>query len=83
MGVFPWLCHTGRLSRILSMMILEQAGLPLPVIHSIDRQDYYQALRSSDTRELHKLYLEAMDTTASSAVQVYAEAAAYRGHRAL
>jgi Fic family protein len=81
MTVFPWLGHTGHLSRILSMMILRQEGYPLPVIHSIDRQNYYEALRSSDTEAIHTLYLEAVETTASSAIRVYEEAAAYAGGR--
>lgn len=75
MSVFPWLDHTGHLTRILSMMILRQEGLPLPVIHSIDRQDYYESLRSADTQALQAIYLEAMETTASSAIRVYEEAA--------
>ncbi len=79
MEVFPWLDQSGRLSRILSIMILEQEGYPLPVIHSIDRQAYYEALRASDTRELVRLYLEAVETTATSSMRVYEEAAAYRG----
>jgi Fic family protein len=82
MAIFPWLQQSGRLSRILSLMILEQAGYPLPVIHSIDRQAYYEALRSSDRRPLIRLYLEAVETTASSALRVYEEVGAYRGRGA-
>jgi hypothetical protein len=82
MAVFPWLKQTGRLSRILSLMILEQEGYPLPVIHSIDRQAYYEALRAGDTKPMFKLYLEAIETTATSAMRVYEEAAAYGRKRA-
>lgn len=81
MTVFPWLHHTGHLSRILSMMILKQEGYPLPVIHSIDRQNYYESLRDGDTEALHSIYLEAIETTASSSLRVYEEAAAYSGGR--
>ena len=77
MSIFPWLDHTGRLARVLSMLILQQEGYPLPVIHSIDRQEYYEALRNTDMELLSKLYYEAIETTASSSLQVYAEAAAY------
>lgn len=83
MAVFPWLQESGRLSRILSMMILQQEGYPLPIIHSIDRQEYYEALRSKDGEAIHRLYLEAVETTASSSLRVYEEAAAYvSGRRA-
>ena len=81
MTVFPWLGHSGHLSRILSMMILKQEGYPLPVIHSIDRQSYYESLRDTDTEALHSIYLEAIETTASSSLRVYEEAAAYAGGR--
>lgn len=81
MAIFPWLKHSGRLSRVLSLLILEQEGYPLPVIHSIDRQNYYEALRASDARALSKLYLEAVETTASSSMRVYEEAASYGSGR--
>ena len=80
MGVFPWLKESGRLSRILSLMILEQEGYPLAVIHSIDRQAYYEALRATDMKAIHRLYLEAVETTATSSMRVYEEAASF--HRA-
>jgi Fic family protein len=81
MAIFPWLDYSGQLSRILSMMILKQEGYPLPVIHSIDRQSYYESLRAADTEELQKIYLEAVETTASSSIRVYEEAAAYAAGR--
>ncbi len=77
MGIFPWLDQSGRLSRVLSMMILEQEGYPLPVLHSIDRQAYYESLRSSDADKLTRLYMEAVEVTASSSQRVYEEAASF------
>ncbi len=81
MTIFPWLDQSGHLSRILSMMILEQEDYPLPVIHSIDRQSYYESLGSSTTEAINAIYLEAVETTASSSLRVYEEAAAYSGGR--
>lgn len=78
MGVFPWLTHTGRLSRILALLVLEQDDYPLAVIHSIDRQQYYEALRAGDTKPMLKLYLESIQTCAKSATRVYEEALAYK-----
>ncbi len=77
MQIFPWLVQSGRLSRILSLLMLEQEGWPLAVVHSIDRQAYYEALRASDSKGLAKLYIEAVQTTATSSVRVYEEAAAF------
>lgn len=77
MGVFPWLNESGRLSRIMSLMILAQENYPLAIIHSIDRQTYYEALRAPDSGALLELYLDAVVTTANSETCVYEEAAAY------
>lgn len=78
MAVFPWLKESGRLSRIISLMVLEQEDYPLAVIHSIDRQAYYEALRAADVKPMLKLYFEAIETTVASSLRVYEEAAAYR-----
>lgn len=74
MTISPWLNQSGRLSRIVSMLILEQEGYPLAVLHSIDRQSYYEALKSGDSVALNRMYLEAVEVTAKSSLQVYAEA---------
>ncbi|HET6611021.1 MAG TPA: Fic family protein, partial [Kofleriaceae bacterium] len=73
MAVFPWAKQTGRTARIISNLILAQAGYPLAVIHSIDRQRYYEALRGSP-KTLLSVYLEAVETTATSSLRVYEEA---------
>jgi Fic family protein len=75
MAVFPWANHTGRIARLVANLILEQAGYPLAIIHSIDRQRYYEALRSANSKQLLSVYLEAVETTAASALRVYEEAA--------
>lgn len=77
MAVFPWLGNSGRLSRILSLLILEQENCPLAVVHSVDRQAYYEALRSDSPKALTEIYMEAVQTTASSSLRVYEEAAAF------
>jgi len=82
MGIFPWAAHTGRTARIIANLILEQAGYPLAVIHSIDRQRYYESLRSPNSKALLSVYLEAVETTAQSAVRVYEEAIRASGRRA-
>lgn len=74
MAVFPWAKETGRVARIVSNLILEEASYPIAIIHSIDRQKYYEALRT-DTTAVLSLYLEAVQTTAESELKVYDEAA--------
>jgi Fic family protein len=81
MGVFPWLDASGRAARIGANLILEHSDYPLAVIHSIDRQRYYESLKSSDHRQLLLIYLEAVETTAKAAVRVYQEAWKKQGRR--
>lgn len=80
MGIFPWPKATGKVARLLSNLILLRNKYPLAVIHSIDRQRYYDGLRTDDTK-LELLFLEAVATTAESAVRVYDEADARRARR--
>lgn len=80
MGIFPWPKATGKVARLLSNLILLRKKYPLAVIHSIDRQRYYDGLRTEDAK-LELLYLEAVETTAQSAIRVYDEAAARRARR--
>lgn len=73
MLIFPWSKESGRCARIVSNLILRRAGYPFAVLHSIDRQAYYEALRG-DRDTLINLYLEAIETTALSEIRVYDEA---------
>jgi Fic family protein len=73
MQIFPWAKETGRTARIVCNMMFEEAGYPIAIIHSIDRQRYYEALRG-DHVGLLSLYLEAVQTTAESELKVYDEA---------
>ncbi len=74
MRVFPWTKQTGRCSRILSNLFLARYDWPLAIIHSIDRQRYYEALKSETSERMELVYLDAVSTTAQSSVQAYKEA---------
>ncbi len=74
MGIFPWAKESGRTIRIVSNLLLQEAGYPIAIVHSIDRQRYYEALRG-DPIALTSLYLEAVQTTAETEIRVYDEAA--------
>ena len=73
MAVFPWVKESGRCIRVISNMLLLAAGYPYAIIHSQDRQKYYEALRGDQT-SLLSVYLEAIQTTAQSEMRVYDEA---------
>ncbi|MCG8418984.1 MAG: Fic family protein [Proteobacteria bacterium] len=74
MRIFPWAKQSGRCARIASNLLLRQASYPIAVIHSIDRQAYYESLRN-DYKGLLSVYLEAVETAALSEVRLYEEAA--------
>ena len=74
MEVFPWAKHTGQAGRVLANAMLSRANYPLAVVHAIDRQRYYEALRNDDDKLL-LLYIEAVETTADAGVRVFEEAA--------
>ena len=66
--------ESGRTIRIVSNLMLQEAGYPIAIVHSIDRQRYYESLRG-DHIGLTSLYLEAVQTTAETEMRVYDEAA--------
>lgn len=73
MAIFPWAKESGRTIRVASNLLLQEAGYPIAIIHSIDRQRYYESLRG-DHIGLTSLYLEAVQTTAETEMRVYDEA---------
>lgn len=73
MAIFPWAKESGRTIRIACNMLLQEAAYPIAIIHSIDRQRYYEALRG-EPMSLISLYLEAVQTTAETEICVYNEA---------
>jgi Fic family protein len=73
MGIFPWAKESGRTARIVSNMMLQEGGYPLAVIHSIDRQRYYESLKGEPSLLL-SLYLEAVQNTAENELRLYEEA---------
>jgi len=73
MAIFPWAKESGRTIRIASNLLLQEGAYPVAIIHSIDRQRYYESLRA-DHIGLTSLYLEAVQTTAETELRVYEEA---------
>ena len=46
MAIYPWTRSAGKLARVLTNMMLLRDGYLPAVIHAIDRQRYYEVLRS-------------------------------------
>lgn len=76
MQVFPYTENSGRVARLLANLVLLHNGFKLPVIiHSTDRQRYYESLRVPDA-VLRDLVLEALDNALSQAEKLFSEAPA-------
>jgi Fic family protein len=73
MAVFPWAKESGRTARVAANLLLQEAGYPTAVIHSIDRQRYYESLRG-EASGLLSMYLEAVQTSAETELRLYEEA---------
>lgn len=81
MSIYPWTQNTGRVGRLLSNIILMREGYPLAIVHSIDRQRYYEVLRAEHAG-IVPIYVEAVATSIETAVKFYEEARAVKQRRA-
>ena len=76
MQVFPFTENSGRVARLLSNLVLLQAGYRLPcIIHATDRQRYYESLRVPEAT-LRDLTIEALDNALAQGEKVFREAPA-------
>jgi Fic family protein len=73
MAIYPWTKNSGRVARLLSNLMLEREGFPPAIVHSIDRQRYYESLKGEPSLLL-SLYLEAVQNTAENELRLYEEA---------
>jgi len=80
MSIYPWTLHTGRVARLLSNLMLQREGYPKAIVHSIDRQRYYEVLRAEHLGII-PLYVETVATSIETALKFYEEAAAVSARR--
>lgn len=80
MAIFPWTRHAGKVARLLANLLLLRAGYTPAIIHSIDRQRYYEALRNEDKATI-PLYVETLKTSLQTALKFYDEAKATAARR--
>jgi Fic family protein len=60
MSIYPFTKNSGKVARLLQNLMLLRDGFPPVVIHSIERQRYYDVLRS-ETAGLVPLVLESLE----------------------
>lgn len=80
MSIYPWTQNTGRVARVLSNLILTREGYPPAIVHSIDRQRYYEVLRAEHLG-IVPLYVEAVATSIETAIKFYDETRATAARR--
>jgi Fic family protein len=72
MSIYPWTLNSGRVARVLSNLLLMRDGYPPAIVHSIDRQRYYEVLRAEHAG-IVPLYVEAVATSIETAIKFYDE----------
>jgi Fic family protein len=78
---YPWTKNTGKLARLLSNYLLLRAQYIPAIIHSIDRQRYYEALRH-DNDALLVLMVEALENGIETTTRFFDELDGLRARRA-
>src|SRR6185436_10777994 len=70
--VYPFPTESGKVSRLFMNLLLMRGGLPPSIIHSTERQRYYEALKGSATTVLQKVQ-EAVENALSSVEKILDE----------
>ncbi len=80
MQAYPYTDGSGKVARLLANLFLIRGGFLPCVIHSIDRQRYYDSFKMPEA-VLRDLMIEAMDNALGHAEKHFAEAAPARARR--
>ncbi len=72
MAVYPWSKNSGKVARLFMNLLLLRDGYPPAVIHSIERQRYYDVLRAENAG-LVPLVTESLDNAVETAIRFFEE----------
>jgi len=72
MSIYPWPKNSGKVARLLMNLMLLKDGFPPVVIHSIERQRYYDVLRN-EAAGLAPLIFESLENGVDTALRFFAE----------
>lgn len=81
LNIYPWTKNSGKVARLLMNFILVRHGYLPAVIHSIERQRYYEALRF-ENEVLLNLVLESLDNSIETTAKFLDEIRGLRVKRA-
>lgn len=79
--IYPWTKNSGKVARLLMNFILLRHGHLPAVVHSIERQRYYEALRF-DNETLLNLMMESMENSLETTSRFFTELSGLRIRRA-
>jgi Fic family protein len=80
MAIYPYSDGSGKIARLLSNLLLVHAGYQPCIIHTIDRQRYYESLKQPETA-LRELMLESMENGLANGEKLLREAQAARARK--
>ena len=63
--IFPFTSDSGKVARLVMNLVLLRSGYPPAIIHSTERQRYYEALKGSSAT-MHSIVQDAMDNSLTS-----------------
>jgi Fic family protein len=78
---YPWTKNTGKVARLITNYILLRAEYLPAIIHSIDRQRYYEVLRH-DNDDLLGLVVESLENGIDTTTRFFDELGGLRTRRA-
>lgn len=78
MKVMPFGRFSGKITRLISNLILMRNGYPPAILHTVERARYYEALAEDNEHKLLHLVIEGLTTTVSGGLQYIEEGLAER-----
>jgi Fic family protein len=81
MQIYPYTDGSGKIARLLANLLLVHEGYHPCIIHTIDRQRYYESLRLPEPT-LRELMMESMENGLDNGEKFFHEALAARAKRA-
>jgi Fic family protein len=72
MAIYPWPKNSGKVARLMMNLMLLRDGYPPVVIHSIERQRYYDVLRS-EAAGIIPLILESLENGVDTSIRFFEE----------
>lgn len=81
LAIYPWTKNSGKVARLLTNYILIRHGYPPAIVHSIERQRYYDSLRHEGDALL-QLIVESLKNSIDTSFRFFEELKGLAGRRA-